>query len=360
MFFCAPLSSLLLFLLLLIIQRKRFVTAMIINLTKIAKTRASGSLPVCVKGVVWEKSTKKKLTVSVRHAFNRRVPKSLTKRQLAALLALHSGVSALQNNFRRKRIANQTKLYDNDICPFTLERPCPPVFIRTNGSGYRRAYTMDMLVDYFLLTGKCVDPVDKEIFNQNDLVRLDKELQLHGIHRDSVAVITTQERQDAYRSERENAEQISILVDQVQEDMSHICEVVSVNGVMITQADFGCFHSFRRHVAILYNKDNRRCETEVASTVTKVNDREYSECLHDAQEVAYVIGFVRDTLSHAQQGIILVDQMDEPFVEQEDSLILFDYSDTIGPIISSLNENLRRLTQMYASTQPVVSYTYTL
>ena len=334
---------------------------MIINLTKIAKTRAYSGLPVYVKGIVWEKTTKKKLMVNVRLAFKQRVPKSLTKRQLAALLALHSGVSAVQNNFRRKRMANQTKSYDNDVCPFTLEKPYPPVFVRTNGSGYKRAYTLEMLADYFLYTGKCMDPVDKEIFSQNDLVRLDTELQLHGIHRDSVAVITTQERQDVYRLERENAEQIDILVDQMQEDMFRICEAVSVNGVMtITQDDFRCFYSFRQHVAILYNKDHRRCEIEVTSTTAKLKDKECIDYIENVQELAYVVGFAEDTLSHAQQGNISVDLIDEPFVEQEDSLILLDYTDTIGPIISSLNENLRRLSHMYPANQSVISYTYTL
>ena len=176
------------------------------------RQRGLHHLPDLVDGKHWrgrggiDTLSRAELAEKVYQVFHAHVPSWLSKAQLVAAL-----------EFKRRIISTPGDGYDNTMCPLTQEDLEDPVFVRVTSSGYRRGFSLESIADYFLSSGSVLDPVDREPFTQDDLVRMDAALKVHGIERKSVANITSDAEQQRYREQRESEEIAELLEDAIRE-----------------------------------------------------------------------------------------------------------------------------------------------
>jgi hypothetical protein len=72
--------------------------------------------------------------------------------------------------------------YKEAVDHITLEPVGYPCFVYRTKSGKHYFYNYDSIIKYIMKTGKCVDPMTREPYTDNDLVRLDAQAKQHKFH----------------------------------------------------------------------------------------------------------------------------------------------------------------------------------
>ena len=317
------------------------------NLTKIARLRSKGPIPLYIDGKLIKNISKTELSKRIRAHTCAPIPKKLSRFQLAVLVVFNKEIITIQTSFRRKQLIKTNKLHDNDTCPFTLDALESPMFIRTNSSGYRRAFNISMLADYFLINGSTVDPVDKEPFEHEDLVRLDKELKIHGYHKRNISNINCEDAQAMYRQQNENADQIDILIDEIHDYIQRICQLTEyANGLGTSiddTRDYPCFQLLYEYMLIFFNIDSTKCATVLNGFIEDLEDGTLYLHTIGTDSKEWVISYIRQTLVRVNESNLNTqpDNIDErPWFELTSAQML--------PIIQRLDTNLQLLQEHFA------------
>lgn len=330
------------------------------NLTRIARLRAMGPIPLYIDGVLIKKIPKRKLLARLQKYTERHIPKKLTRFQLAVLVVFHKELIAVQTSFRRKQLIQNNTVYHNDACPFTLDTPESPLFIRTTSSGYRRAFNISMLADYFILNGMTVDPVDKEAFEHEDLVRLDNELKIYGLNKQSITDINTDERQVVYRQQQEEQDQVDILRDEIYNCIQIVCQVVDYAHELGAQIDdteqYPCFKLLYQYVSLLFGLDNNACAIILHALIDELEDGLLYPDFKTSTAKEWVKNYITCTLTNVSES-----HLNNSVVSEINDIVPWFEITTaqIEPIIVELRSNMRLLNDHYALHVPVIVYDYT-
>jgi len=97
---------------------------------------------------------------------------NLKKNEIFELLNKNLAIKIIQRCFRNY-------FYKNAVDHISLEQITFPCFIYRTKSGKHYFYSYESIIKYIMKTGDCRDPMTRENYSDNDLLRLDKEVKLH-------------------------------------------------------------------------------------------------------------------------------------------------------------------------------------
>ena len=227
------------------------------SLLSLAKRRGSRHLKTKINGRAWNGRgkhviCKQELVDHMKHNYGLSLPSNANKLSHVALMSLIDGIIYIQRSHRQRR-----RKWDNAICPFTQSPPEEPVYIRVNSLGYRRAFTLESLANYLLLTGKAKDPIDGEPFSSEALCAIDRacivaKISLPGL----VSAITSDEKKLEFKRNRDDDAFISELEEHMNVAVYNMCfDIQNFEGDIqfMLQSDYRSFYDIKRH-AESYNR----------------------------------------------------------------------------------------------------------
>ena len=201
--------------------------------------------------------------------------------------------------------AYRSAQFDNEDCIFTLEPITHPYFVRTNSSGYRRAFSLHDLVNYITSTGAIVDPVDKEQFTKSEFAAIDEQIQTLHLDLPFVSDVRTDSKQLEYKQQRDLDEDIDFYSEQLTYIFQGVVYDITmcVDGLdFLLQSSYHSFNEFNRLATVLCGTSSEafvRVMNKFSVGITESSTVEtdlFGSLTIDQAQTKYIWTFITNTL----------------------------------------------------------------
>jgi hypothetical protein len=223
----------------------------LLHIKSLCATQNALGVPEYIDGMPWNQPWKHDLTPLTKRQlvamcclyvpYNSKIRK-MTKAQIVCLITVLTKIKKIQRRVRKKQRMKRAMnpVCENNKCFFTQDEFDKPVFVRTNSTGYKRGFSVDILVSYLHSCGKVFDPVDKEPFTKYELGQIDTMIDDFKLDNKHVSILLTEESKNAYSEAKRQREAIHIIQEDIRADAAYF----HIDMTRVDNFNFVCFNDY--------------------------------------------------------------------------------------------------------------------